>query len=251
MVPLVSLCTPTYNRREMIRQSIACYLAQDYPRDRMEWVVLDDGEDKVGDLFEGVPNVRYISIDGKLPLGKKRNMVHGMCKGEYLVYWDDDDYYFPTRVSHAVNTLETRKKMARRLQSVPVLLAGCTELYTFFPHTDELFCFGPYHAQHTTAGCMAFHRDLLSTCAYEDAAEKAEEKHFLKDYSIPMVQLDPLKTIICIAHPRNTIDKRFVVDQLLARSPDKVRKSSIKARKLFSPGARVFYTGLAHDGPAV
>lgn len=239
--PLVSLCTPTYNRRRMIPQSIRCYLSQDYPRSCMEWVVLDDGEDKVGDLFEGVPGVRYISCEDRIPLGRKRNMVHELCKGEYLVYWDDDDYYFPQRVSHCIAKLESNKVQSRRLRARPVLLAGSTELYTYFPASEEMFCFGPYHNQHTTAGCMAFHRDLLKTCSYDDSATQSEEKHFLKDYTIPMLQLDPLQTILCIAHAGNTIDKRRVVDMLLSASPDKIRKSSIKGSKLVSREARAFY----------
>lgn len=244
MLPFVSLCTPTYNRRATIPQSIRCYLSQDYPPDRMEWVVLDDGEDKVGDLFEGVPGVRYIGLhETRIPLGRKRNMVHELCKGEYLVYWDDDDYYFPKRVSHCVGKLESARKRARKMLSRPILLAGSTELYTYFPSTDEMFCFGPYHAQHTTAGCMAFHRDLLTTCSYEDSATRSEERHFLKDYTIPMIQLDPLQTIVCIAHTRNTIDKRNILDMLMQKTPDRIRKSSIKASKLFTQEAHRFYTG--------
>ena len=36
----------------------------------------------------------------------------------------------------------------------------------------------------------------------------AEEKHFLKNYTIPFVQLDPVKTILVFAHQFNTFDKR-------------------------------------------
>jgi hypothetical protein len=39
----------------------------------------------------------------------------------------------------------------------------------------------------------------------------AEEKHFLKQYTIPFVQLDPIKTILCFAHQFNTFDKRTLL----------------------------------------
>jgi hypothetical protein len=35
-----------------------------------------------------------------------------------------------------------------------------------------------------------------------------EEKHFLKNYTIPMVQLDPMKTILVVSHKHNTFDKK-------------------------------------------
>ena len=35
--PLVSLCTPTYNRRIFIPNLIKCFLAQDYPKELIEY----------------------------------------------------------------------------------------------------------------------------------------------------------------------------------------------------------------------
>jgi hypothetical protein len=68
-----------------------------------------------------------------------------------------------------------------------------------------IHAFGPSHA---TGNTLAFHRSYLSNHAYEPEATHAEEAHFLEDFSIPMVQLEPLKTITCIGHSRNTVDKR-------------------------------------------
>ena len=46
--PLVSICTPTYNRRPFIPSMIKCFAHQTYPRDRIEWIIIDDGTDKIG-----------------------------------------------------------------------------------------------------------------------------------------------------------------------------------------------------------
>ena len=53
-------------------------------------------------------------------------------------------------------------------------------------------------------------RKLLEDTSY-DNAEKAEA--FLKGYSYPMVQLNPLKTILVISHNNNTFDKRQMIGQ--------------------------------------
>ena len=50
--PLVSICTPTFNRRPFIENMINCYKNQTYPRNRMEWIIVDDGTDKVKDIFD-------------------------------------------------------------------------------------------------------------------------------------------------------------------------------------------------------
>ena len=49
---------------------------------------------------------------------------------------------------------------------------------------------------------------MLSQTRYNENAALAEEKAFLKDYTIPFVQLDPLKTILVFSHNHNTYDKR-------------------------------------------
>ena len=69
--PFVSVCTPTYNRR-FIPQLIECYKQQSYPKELMEWIVVDDGEDSVEDLFKDVEGVKYFRIESKDEIGKKK-----------------------------------------------------------------------------------------------------------------------------------------------------------------------------------
>ena len=40
----------------------------------------------------------------------------------------------------------------------------------------------------------------------------AEEKHFLKNYTIPFVQFDPFKTILVVSHEQNTFDKKKLLN---------------------------------------
>ena len=81
----------------------------------------------------------------------------------------------------------------------PVLCAGSSIVYIYFNDIDKIFQFGPYHSNHATAGTFAFRKELLKISSYDDNAELAEEKHFLKDYTIPFVQLDPRKTILVLS----------------------------------------------------
>ena len=78
--PFVSICTPTYNRRKFIPQLIECYKQQTYPSELMEWIVVDDGEDSVEDLFKDIPGVKYFRIEEKMKLGRKRNFMHDIYK---------------------------------------------------------------------------------------------------------------------------------------------------------------------------
>ena len=200
-LPFVSICTPTFNRRPFIQTMFECFKNQDYPKERMEWIIVDDGTDKIKDLIEtsNIPQIRYFEIEKKLALGAKRNYMHKHVKGTIIVYMDDDDYYPPERVSHAVEMLQKNEK---------ALCAGASEIYLYFKTMGKMIQAGPYGPNHATAGTFAFKTELLKDTKYNDNAALAEERAFLKDYTVPFVQLDPLKTILVFSHEHNTFDKR-------------------------------------------
>jgi len=202
-LPFVSICTPTFNRRPFWEYTIKCFNHQDYPKDKMEWIIIDDGTDKIEDLVCNIEQVKYYYYSEKMPLGKKRNIMHSKSKGDIIVYIDDDDYYPPERVSHAVNMLITHPN---------ALCAGASEIYIWFKHIQKMFQFGPYSPTHATAGTFAFKRELLKDHKYDDNAALAEEKAFLKDYSVPFVQLEPKKTILVFSHIHNTFDKKRLLE---------------------------------------
>lgn len=200
--PLVTVCTPTYNRRTFIPALIQCFENQTYPRELLEWVVVDDGSDPVGDLFEGVSGVKYYRSEERMSLGFKRNLMHKKASGEILVYMDDDDYYPPDRVLHAVYKLRSNPN---------IMIAGSSKMHIYFKELDKIYQFGPYGPNHATAGTFAFKKELLKLTSYEDNATVAEERFFLKNYTIPMVQLEPKSTILVFAHAQNTYDKNHLV----------------------------------------
>lgn len=216
--PLVSVCTPTFNRRPFIETMFQCFRNQTYPKDRMEWIIVDDGTDRIRDLVEksGIPQIKYFELPNKVSLGEKRNYMHSKSTGTILVYMDDDDYYPPDRVSHAVDTLMENKH---------ALCAGSSEIYIYFKHIKKMIQFGPYGPNHATAGTFAFRAELLKQTKYQDHAAVAEEREFLKGYTIPFVQLDPMKTILCFSHEQNTFDKRKLLDN---PHPDYVKESTKK-----------------------
>jgi glycosyltransferase involved in cell wall biosynthesis len=204
-LPFVSVCTPTFNRRPFIENMFRCFNNQNYPKDRIEWIIVDDGTDKIKDLVEkaNIPQIKYFELPEKVPLGTKRNYMHKHAKGSIIVYMDDDDYYPPDRISHAVERLQGNKD---------ALCAGSSEIYIYFKGLKRMVQCGPYGPNHATAGTFAFKAELLNQTRYEDHAALAEERAFLKEYTVPFVQLDPMKTILVFSHEHNTFDKRKMLE---------------------------------------
>jgi glycosyltransferase involved in cell wall biosynthesis len=214
-LPFVSVCTPTFNRRPFVEMMIKCFDSQDYPKIKMEWIIIDDGTDPIEDIVSSHPSVKYFKYDEKMTLGKKRNLMHKKACGDIIVYMDDDDYYPPNRVSHAVERL---------MENPTALCAGSSEMYIYFKENEEneekskMVQFGPYGPNHATAGTFAFKRKLLKETQYNEEACLAEEREFLKNYTVPFVQLDPLKTILVFSHSHNTFDKRVLLENITGNS---------------------------------
>jgi len=226
-LPFVSICTPTFNRRPFITTLIKCIDNQTYPKDKMEWIIIDDGTDKIEDIVSTHPLVHYFKYDKKMSLGKKRNLMHKKTRGSIIVYMDDDDYYPPERVSHAVETLQ---------KNPSALCAGSSEMYIYFKETNQMVQFGPYGPNHATAGTFAFRKELLSEHEYNNDACLAEEREFLKGYTVPFVQLDSMKTILVFSHRHNTFDKRILLQDPFSnvmRLSDKTVRDFIHDESIF------------------
>ena len=221
--PFVSVITPTYNRRKFIPSLIKCYLSQTYPQDRMEWIVLDDGADKVEDIFlkyqSKIPNLRYIYDEEKKNIGAKRNRLNKESKGEIIVAMDDDDFYFPERVYSAVTAFKRRPTIE---------LAGSSEVFMYYSDNKEIYKLGPYHQNHATNGTMAWRKSYSDKHLYDETVTHAEERSFLENYKNPMIQLDPRRVMLVMSHSENTFDKKKMREE--TNNPF-VKKTTAKLRE--------------------
>ena len=182
-----------------------CIELQTYPKSRIEWIIIDDGTDPIGDLVSDLEYVKYFYYPEKMLLGKKRNLMHKKCSGDIIVYMDDDDYYPKDRVSHAVDTL---------LQNPSFLVAGSSEMHIYFDSRNTVYQCGPYKDYHATAATFAFKKELLLETSYNEDNALAEERHFLKNYTIPLKQLDTQKSIMVFSHKHNSLNKEKLLENM-------------------------------------
>jgi len=103
-LPFVSCLCPTYRRPKLLENSIACFLAQDYPADRRELIVLDDAAELQNQTGDGW---QIISIPRRFrSLPEKFNALAGLARGDILVVWEDDDIYLPHHISTHVRAMD-------------------------------------------------------------------------------------------------------------------------------------------------
>lgn len=94
--PLITIIIPTYNRSEMLKQSINSVLMQTYKK--IEIIIIDDNstdntEEMLIKKFGAVSEIKYIKVPNSKDAGKNRNIGYNHAQGEYIVFLDDDDFY--------------------------------------------------------------------------------------------------------------------------------------------------------------
>lgn len=109
-MPLVSVITPTCSRPGMLKRALGSLLSQTY--DNYEVVIGDDNprdshdsaivQETVRQFAEVGMRITYFKTSGQIGAGKVRNVAASKAKGEFLVFLDDDDEFFPDKLRDQV-----------------------------------------------------------------------------------------------------------------------------------------------------
>jgi hypothetical protein len=103
----VSIITPTGNRPRFLLAARNFVLNQTYPD--LEWLIVDDGAEPIDRQSDfHAPRIHYQHSADALSIGEKRNRLVQRATGEFIVQFDDDDYYAPDYVQTMVATLVAR-----------------------------------------------------------------------------------------------------------------------------------------------
>jgi glycosyltransferase involved in cell wall biosynthesis len=146
--------------------------------------------------------IGFICPNTILPLSNLRNLANEHCNGDIIICMDDDDYYPPMAVSHAVDMFNRYNR----------LIAGCSPIYMYDFFTDTLYKFNGFHNNHSTNNCIAYRKQYLENHRYEDNLDCAEEYSFTNGFTEPMIQLSAEKCIVASIHD-NTVDKTAFITQ--------------------------------------
>lgn len=199
MKTFVSVLCATYNRQQLIPLVIHQFNHQDYPNDRMELIILDDSDHEC--FFESKQkNVKYTYLKDKVSIGKKRNMLNDMASGEYIVWFDDDDFYTRSRIKKSIDALTTHPAFK---------IIGVKNMVIYDSMNSKLSVnikFRP--ANYTQNNVMVYHRDYLKSHRYQDDDVYDEERHFTNGFTEKCYQFVGSDLCIHIAHSKNTVAKQ-------------------------------------------
>jgi glycosyltransferase involved in cell wall biosynthesis len=167
-----------------------------------KWIVVDNSSSPAHDwsVAQDLSCVDYHRVYGHHTVGALRNLCldYALKAGaEYIVFWDDDDYYPPERIATGVDALKATPTAE---------IAASSRMFLLLTRENILMEVGPYGPSHGTAATYTIRRRYAETNRFPDRA-RGEELGFTREWSAPMVQLPPDKTILVMGHSRNTVNK--------------------------------------------
>lgn len=162
-LPFVSCLCPTFHRPRLLANALACFLAQDYPADRRELIICDDGSDfeyQAGTGWELASAFgRFTSLSAKF-----NSMARG-ANGDVLLTWEDDDIYLPHHISSHVAALQRSGCAYSKPSHV---------LSTYTGHVETEEGAGRFHAS------IAFTRELFERAGGWPVTKRADfDQQFL------------------------------------------------------------------------
>jgi glycosyltransferase involved in cell wall biosynthesis len=110
--PLASVVVPTFNRSQLLQETIESILSQTYTN--FEVIVVDnmsvdDTESYV--INCGDPRVRYFRNPNGGIISVNRNFGIKQSKGQFIALCDDDDIWFPTKLAKQMEVMTSDEKV--------------------------------------------------------------------------------------------------------------------------------------------
>jgi glycosyltransferase involved in cell wall biosynthesis len=110
MQPLISVIIPTYNYAGYILDAVDSVCRQDYPDDKIEIIIVDDGStDNTEEILQGLIKSKRIHYFYQQNKGKAAATYKGiqLANGSYLFNLDADDYFLPGKIKRTIEIFES------------------------------------------------------------------------------------------------------------------------------------------------
>ena len=212
--PPISIVTLLHNRRRFVDLCLHNLLITDYPKDKIEWVVVEDSDiveeqaaDKVLKFGRGCApmSVSYIPLEKKnVPIGSMRNKAIKMAQHDIILFMDDDDHYPPTSFSKRVAWLVAHPWQPKAVACTTIacydLIRGTSAVNTP-PWTLPL-------RQRISEATLTFYKSWWEAKKFPKVS-MAEGEGFLEGRESDVLELPPQQIIVAMSHGKNTSGRRI------------------------------------------
>jgi glycosyltransferase involved in cell wall biosynthesis len=202
----ISILMPTYQRRKFLPFIIRNLKVQDYPHNKLQLVIYDDGEEPLIEDYnifkESIKPIKLklIRKKNKCNIGEKRNELVEKANHNIVVFMDDDDLYEPTYISHSYHILKKNKAGC----------VGCDKMiFIYPPYTkNDFYALNAGNKLLIHEATMMFYKSWYNKTKGFTNCNRAEGLGITSSCKLKTIELtNPHLTMTAVVHGKNTIDK--------------------------------------------
>jgi hypothetical protein len=215
--PPISIVTLLYNRRKFF--DLACHniMLSDYPKDKIEWVIVDDSDDPNEAVSDRVIQVGlkaaplslvYVPFERKVPISEKRNIGVKRSKNDIVLFMDDDDHYPETSFRRRVAWLT---KHPWKPQCTVCTTIACYDLLRGVSAVNT----PPWNLplkQRISEATLTFYKSWWDTQKFAFKVDIGEGESFLQGREHEVLELPPQQILVAFSHKKNTSGRRIPAD---------------------------------------
>lgn len=217
--PYISICTPLFNRTKWLPLMIFNLQNLDYPKDRLEWSILDTHDKKniiwdklfknkqeIDDIEKQIGfKINYVSKPNNYHIGKKRNLLVKQATHKICANMDSDDVILPSWLKHSIEVMRSNKRCS---------LVGTPEMTFVFPHYDwKITGIRCPEKRMMHEACMVYTKKHWRCMGGFAVSSQGEGCKMIDSHEKACLPTSADKCIICVCHDDNTIDKDIFKDK--------------------------------------
>lgn len=213
-LPKISVVTLTYNRKKFLDLAFHNILSTDYPKEKIEWVIVDDSDDPEEQASDkiikfgrenGPLSLTYIPL-AKRTIGRKRNVGIHRAENSIILFMDDDDHYPPSSFRRRVSYLLTHPWKPQ--------ITLCTTIACYdLQHGISAVNTPPWNlglSKRVSEATFTFYKSFWETKNFSNV-NIAEGDDFLegRETESTILELPPQQIIVAMSHGKNSTSRRF------------------------------------------
>jgi len=213
-LPFVSIVTITKNRKHLFPIAMQNWLHLTYPKEKLEWVIIDDSQDPsqnlegmLSQLMKAGHDIKYVLLNtGDIPVGRKRNIGVEVASHPYIMMMDDDDIYYQDSILSKLSCLITYgKKIAF---SRPIAVYDVKNEYSYVLEGFEDI---------PEASIMFTKEFWFNHAKFDDSVASSEGHSLLPGNEQHAINVPFFFNFLCIQHSQNATRRLRSITTLLGR----------------------------------
>ena len=212
--PPISIVTLMYNRRRFF--DLACHniMISDYPKDKIEWIIVEDSDNPNEDSSDKIIStaqqsepmkIVYVPLRKKTILAEKRNIGVQKASNEIVLLMDDDDHYPITSFRRRVAWLTLHKMKPKATVCTTI---ACYDLKTGVSAVNTPPLDLPL-GQRVSEATLTFYKSWFLEKMFDKDVQIGEGESLIQGRESEVLEVPPQQIIVAFSHGNNTSSRRI------------------------------------------